>query len=202
MFPPGSSAAHQFGADAWGVDVAPRQAWPHLTGDRVHLIAGDISGEHGLRDSTFERVMSFTVWEHIRHPYTALAQTYRIMKPGGLCWMRANLYRGPTASHRSRDIYFPFPHLLFDDDVIAEGLSRAGRQPIGAAWVNRLTWEQYEQAMIEIGFIIRSLEFDIRPLDEAFYSRFEDVLGRYPRRDLERAFFNVTLEKPLREMYR
>ncbi len=38
--------------------------------------------------------------------------------------------------------------------------------------------------------------FDIYPLDEAFYGRFEDVLGRYPRVDLERGFFTAVLEKP------
>ncbi len=32
--------------------------------------------------------------------------------------------------------------------------------------------------------------------DEEFYRRFEDVLGRIPRWDLERDFFTAVLEKP------
>jgi hypothetical protein len=44
--------------------------------------------------------------------------------------------------------------------------------------------------------VIRSLKFDVTPLDEAFYARFSDILGRYPRWDLERDFFHVVLEKP------
>jgi SAM-dependent methyltransferase len=190
-------AANWLGADAWGIDVSPRRAWSDLGGGRVHLVAGDIAGDHGLPASTFERAMSFTVWEHIRHPRAAFLELFRLMRPGGIAWIRANLYRGPTASHRSRHIHFPFPHLLFDDDVVAEGLRRAGAQPLGSAWVNRLTWEQYEALMVETGFTIRALRFDRYPLDESFYRRFEDVLGRYPRRDLERGFFRAIIEKPI-----
>jgi SAM-dependent methyltransferase len=188
--------AHQFGADAWGIDVTARDGWPALRGERVHLIEGDIAGDHGLAPGSFDRAISFTVWEHITQPEAALRELFRVLKPGGLAWVRANLYRGPTASHRYRDIFFPFPHLLFQDDVIAAGLERAGKTPEGSAWVNKLTWEQYEAALLGSGFRIRSLKFDIYPLDEAFYARFEDALGRYPRADLERGFFTVILEKP------
>lgn len=192
-------AAHALDADAWGIDVLARRAWPDLEGERVHLIEGDISGvsaSNGLPSATFDRLYSNTVWEHIEHPRAALAEAFRVMRPGGLAWIRANLYRGPTASHRSRDIHFPFPHLIFQDDVIAEGLRRAGKPALGAAWVNRLTWEQYEAAILEVGFEIRALQFDHYPIDDAFYERFEDVLGRYPRRDLERGFFTVVLQRP------
>jgi SAM-dependent methyltransferase len=187
--------AHHFGSDAWGIDISPRNAWPALRGERVHLVEGDIAVRGSLPEATFDRVISFTVWEHITHPVEAITELARVMKPGGLAWIRANLYRGPTASHRTRDISFPFPHLLFGDDVIAEGLRRAGRPALGAAWVNRLTWEQYESAFIAAGFAIRSLAFTQYPLDEAFYRKFEDVLGRYPRADLERGFFQVVLER-------
>jgi SAM-dependent methyltransferase len=188
--------AHHFGSDAWGIDMSPRAGWPALRGEHVHLIEGDIAGDHGLAPGSFDRAISFTVWEHITHPESALRELYRVMKPGGLAWIRANLYRGPTASHLYRDITFPFPHLLFQDDVIAAALVRAGKRAEGAAWVNKLTWEQYEAAMLRIGFRIRSLRFDLYPIDEAFYARFEDILGRYPRADLERGFFTVVLEKP------
>jgi SAM-dependent methyltransferase len=188
--------AHHFGSDAWGIDITPRRAWPFLRGERVHLVEGDVAIRGTLPEGTFDRVLSFTVWEHITHPIEAITELERIMKPGGLAWIRANLYRGPTASHRTRDIAFPFPHLLFDDAVIDEAMRRAGRQAGGSAWVNRLTWEQYEAAFLFTGFRIRALTFTRYPLDEAFYERFEDVLGRYPKADLERGFFQVVLEKP------
>jgi SAM-dependent methyltransferase len=188
--------ANHFGSEAWGIDMRAREGWPALRGEHVRLLEGDIAGDHGLAPGSFDRAISFTVWEHISRPEGALRELFRVLKPGGLAWIRANLYRGPTASHLYRDIAFPFPHLLFHDDVIAAALARAGRRAEGAAWVNKLTWEQYEAVMLRLGFRIRALRFDLYPLDEAFYARFEDVLGRYPRADLERGFFTVVLEKP------
>ena len=188
-------AAHSLGADAWGVDVAERRSWPHLRGDRVHLLLADLSAENPFEPDTFDRAMSFTVWEHVEHPFRLLVETHRVLKPGALFWMKANLYRGPQASHLYRDIPFPFPHLLFSDEVISEGLARRGKSVTGAAWVNRLTWAQYEQYFREVGLRMLALRFRETPLDEEFYRRFEDLLGRYPRWELTKDFFEVVLEK-------
>jgi SAM-dependent methyltransferase len=190
------SLAHNLGCDAFGVDVTEYGPWQALAGDRVHFTCADISTAHPFLPNTFDRVLSFTVWEHVLHPYAMLRETYDILKPGGLAWIRANLFAGPQASHRYRDIYFPWPHLLFSDDVIREWDAKNGRQPRGSAWVNRLSWDHYERYFAEIGFRVRSLSFTTIPFDEEFYKRFEDVLGRYPRKDLERDFFLAVLEKP------
>jgi hypothetical protein len=125
-----------------------------------------------------------------------LERTYRVLKPGGLAYIKANLYAGPKASHRYRDIYFPWPHLLFSDDVIRDWDVKHGREPRGSSWVNRLSWEQYERCIVDIGFELREVKFDIATWDEGFYRRFEDMLGRYRRIDLSRDFFTVVLEKP------
>jgi SAM-dependent methyltransferase len=188
-------AAHALGADAWGVDVQERRSWSVLQGDRVHLLLTDLSASSPFEPDTFDRAMSFTVWEHVLHPYRMLVETHRVLRPGALFWMKANLHRGPQASHLYRDIPFPFPHLLFSDEVISDALARRGREVAGAAWVNRLTWDQYERYFDEVGFRMRALRFRETPLDDDFYARFEDILGRYPRWDLTKDFFEVVLEK-------
>ncbi len=188
-------AAHALGADAWGVDVVERRSWPALAGDRVHLQVADLATRNPFAPDTFDRAMSFTVWEHVLHPYRMLAETHRVLRPGGLFWLKANLHRGPQASHLYRHITFPFPHLLFSDDVISDALARRGVEVDGSAWVNRLTWAHYEDYFREIGFRILALRFRETPLDEEFYQRFHDVLGRYPRWELSKDFFEVVLEK-------
>jgi cyclopropane fatty-acyl-phospholipid synthase-like methyltransferase len=60
--------AHHLGSDAWGIDISPRRAWPVLRGDRVHLVEGDVAVPGSLPTAVFDRVVSFTVWEHITHP--------------------------------------------------------------------------------------------------------------------------------------
>lgn len=190
--------AHRFGADAWGVDIQERAAWRSLADERTHLVLADLAVDRPFPANHFDRVYSFYVFEHVTHPHAALAEIFRILRPGGLAWIAANLHRGPKASHRYREVTFPFPHLLFTDDVFREFYRRRDRAEMGAAWVNRLTWAEYEDHFRRIGFRVRRTTFRETPLDEAFYARFESVLGRYPRTDLQRDFFHVVLEKPRR----
>jgi ubiquinone/menaquinone biosynthesis C-methylase UbiE len=190
--------AHHFGADAWGVDINERVAWKSLADERTHLVLADLAIDRPFPEHRFDRVFSFYVFEHVTHPYAALAEIFRILKPGGLAWIAANLHRGPMASHRYKEINFPFPHLLFSDDVFREFYRRRELPELEAAWVNRLTWAEYEDHFARIGFQVRRTTFRETPLDEEFYARFESILGRYPRTDLERDFFQVVLEKPRR----
>jgi len=190
--------AHHFGAEAFGVDVVERKAWATLSDDAVHYECADITQKNPFPPDTFDRVISFSVWEHVHHPYKALEETFKMMKPGGLAWISANLYRSQVGSHLYRDLYFPWPHLLFTDDVIKEFYRRRGETERGSSWVNKLTWDQYERSFNQVGFKIKMLRFSEREIDEEFYKRFEDILGRYPRWDLTKDFFNVVVEKPAR----
>jgi SAM-dependent methyltransferase len=189
--------SHQFGSEAYGIDVVSRRAWDVLADERTHYECADMTASNPFAADFFDRVISFTVWEHVVHPYKMIREMHRVMKPGGLAWVRANLHRSALASHLYREIFFPYPHLLFSDDVIREFYRRRGEHPRGASWVNHVTWSQYERYFAMAGFRIRMLRFSERELDEAFYKRFEDVLARYPRFDLTKDFFTVVLEKPI-----
>ncbi len=191
------SLAHNLGADAHGVDVAHYVPWDQLSGPRVHFECADLSVESPFQPDSFDRVLSFTVWEHVTHPYAMLKATYDLLRPGGLAWIRANLYAGPQASHRYRHIFFPWPHLLFSDEVVREWDVANGRDPIGLAWVNRLSWLHYEFYADQLGFEIMHRSYTVAAIDEDFYQRFEDVLGRYPRTDLSRDYVLMVLRKPL-----
>lgn len=190
--------SHAFDAQGWGVDITERRSWATLADERTRFTRADLAVDQPFEADSFDRVVSFTVFEHVEHPFAALAELHRIMAPGGLAWIKANLYRGPKASHRYRWVHFPFPHLLFTDDVFREYCRHHDLPEVGAAWVNRLSWADYEAYLERIGFRIRMLRFQETPLDEAFYGRFEDILGRYPRTDLTRDFFEVVLEKSAR----
>ena len=188
--------SHHLGADAYGVDISERRAWADLADDRTHFVQADIAEDRPFAADFFERIISFSVFEHVTHPHASMAELYRILGRGGLAWISANLYRGPLASHRYREVFFPYPHLLFEDEVFREFYRRRGLPERAASWVNRLSWADYEGMFERVGFRIRSVRFSERPLDEAFYRRYEPVLGRYPRWDLTRDFFHVVVEKP------
>lgn len=188
--------AHNLGCDAYGIDVIQPNGWEDLVGDRVHLDMVDLTVDNPFPEHFFDRIISYTVWEHVVHPYKLLEESFKIMKSGGLQWLRANLWCGPQASHRYRDIFFPWPHLLFSDDVIRDWDAKHGRDTRGSAWVNHLTWNHYERYIHDVGFRLRTVRFDVVDFDWDFYSRFEDRLARFPKWDLERDFFLAVLEKP------
>lgn len=190
------SFAHNLGCDAHGVDVAQYRAWSSLAGPRVRFACADLADDNPYPGNSFDRIVSFTVWEHVTHPYALLWAVHDLLRPGGLAWIRANLHAGPQASHRYRDIHFPWPHLLFTDETVRAWDVAHGRPPIGLAWVNRLSWLHYEYYADRLGFEVASRHFTETPLDEEFYARFEQVLGRYPRADLRRDYVLLVLRKP------
>lgn len=190
------SLAANLDCDAAGVDVVQYGPWDQLAGARVRFECADLSVENPFPAESFDRVLSFTVWEHVSHPQALLKATWDVLKPGGLAWIRVNLYAGPQASHRYRDINFPWPHLLFSDQVVREWDVAHGRAPIGNVWVNRLSWLHYEYYADQLGFEIAHRAYTETPINEDFYQRFEDVLGRYPRADLRRDYLLLVLRKP------
>ena len=187
--------ADEWGCDVVGVDVLRRPEWAGRPDLQLH--EHDIATGKNEFLGTFDRIISFAVWEHIRSPFHALQAAKDLLRPDGQMYINANLYRGPKASHRYREVYFPWPHLLFPDEVIADyyawlvetGQRRAGETAHrGATWVNKLTAAQYLTYFDLLGFEVQKLWWSKMPIDEEFYLRFEDVLGRYPRYDLERDF--------------
>jgi SAM-dependent methyltransferase len=188
--------AHHFDAQVTGVDIVERHAWSVLADDRTHYLMADLAADRHLAAASFDRILSFAVFEHVVHPHAVMTELFRLLRPGGLAYVTANLYRGPMASHLYHDIHFPWPHLLFTDDVFREYFARRGRRVDGASWVNRLTWAEYEGLFARVGFELLSLRFSESAFDEGFYKRFEGILGRYPRWDLSRDFFHVVARKP------
>jgi SAM-dependent methyltransferase len=180
-----------------GVDVERYSAWKDNATPDVNISVLDISTEDYSHLGQFDYIYSFAVWEHIRHPYAAMKAAFNLLRPGGTMYFYANLYRGAKASHRYRQVFFPWPHLLFTDDVFHEFYISIGRKPQGSAWVNKLVAAEYLLYVNQIGFEVIEEWYNVLPLDVEFYNRFSDVLERYPIWDLERDFIHLLMKKPL-----
>lgn len=186
--------ATNHGCEMVGVDVRTYPQWSQRT-DNVRLVEADLTDGADHRLGTFDFIFSNAVFEHVHHPYSMLRKAYELLKPDGVMYMSANLYRGPKASHRYREVYFPWPHLLFSDDVFHEFYVSLGQTPKRAAWVNQLSIADYYRYFELIGFHREWTDFKTTPIDEDFYQRFRDQLERIPRYDLERDFLEVVLRK-------
>jgi SAM-dependent methyltransferase len=188
--------AHEHGCEVTGIDIVAYPEWGLSGQPLVQLERLDITSEPFTHLGQFDFVYSFAVWEHIRHPFAALQAAFALLRPGGRMYLNANLYRGPTASHRYREVFFPWPHLLFTDEVFEEFYLAAHNRAAYPAWVNKLVAAEYEAYFRLLGFTIESIGFTLRPIDELFYARFEEKLGRYPRIDLERDFIVAVVSRP------
>lgn len=185
----------KYGCDVVGVDIRTYPEWEEFQSEGLDLRIHDVSTMNNDDLGNFDRIIALVVWEHMEHPYAGLTAVKDLLKPAGkgLAYISANLYRGPKASHRYREVFFPWPHLLFEDEVFIQFYRRQGRNNVRAAWVNKLTVAHYEMYLRQLDFKIVRQWTTGTPIDEEFYQRFVDRLGRYPRFDLENDFFHVVL---------
>jgi SAM-dependent methyltransferase len=193
--PLGPELSHRFGAAYVGVDVVEYDTWSDDRSDMA-LVRRDISTEESGDLGQFDVIVSLAVLEHVAHPHSMLRAMFERLRPGGVAYLAANLYRGPKASHRYRQVYFPWPHLLFGDDVWREFYRKVHDRDETFSWVNKLTYAQYLTYFDMIGFRQRKVWLTPSTFDAEFYARFEDVLSRYPRFDLSHDFVYAVLERP------
>ncbi|MDL2317010.1 class I SAM-dependent methyltransferase [Desulfovibrio sp. OttesenSCG-928-A18] len=178
-----------------GVDIQVYPEWMEREASRIHFLAADISTENPFDAKQFDFIFSFVVLEHVKNPQAMVTAMHSLLKPGGYCYFTCNLYRGPLASHRYREIYFPWPHLLFGDSVFEEYYALHEMPPTAPAWVNKMTHLHYLALLKTLDFNILDADLTGNPLDEDFVACFDEVLGKYPTDDLRHDFLKVFLRR-------
>lgn len=188
-----------YDCDSTGVDLTSYDYWKEFTerNPRVHYVQGNMCNGDLLKDMKFDLILSYVVWEHMWNPFEGLLAAKNHLKENGLFYLYAWQYRSARASHLYRQIFFPYPHLLFDDELLVEYALSAGADPeyVYANYsVNKVTYGTYKEYFRLLGFTIQDEKLRFRPLDVEFYKRFEDKLGRYPIFDLTLDSFALILK--------
>jgi 2-polyprenyl-3-methyl-5-hydroxy-6-metoxy-1,4-benzoquinol methylase len=196
----GDVLADAHGCTYTGVDIVDYPEWADPSAAGVAFERLDISTEPSDDLGEFDVVVSMAVLEHVVHPYSMLKAMYERLRPGGVAYLAANLYRGPKASHRYREVFFPWPHLLFGDNVWREFYRTVHGRENTLAWVNKLTYAEYLTYFDLIGFQSRKVWLTDAIFDAEFYARFEDVLSAYPVFDLSHDFVYAVLERPVQPL--
>ena len=179
-----------------GVDITRYPEWSERWSNNTKFLPIDITHEAPFLKESLDFIYSFVVLEHVADPLQMISTMYGLLKPGGLLYFTANLYRGPMASHRYREVFFPWPHLLFDDNVFDEYYKQQGYKFRGTpAWVNKLTHLHYIDCINKLGCKKHKHVMTKKSLDIDFYSCFSERLGKYPMQDLEYDFIKMNIEK-------
>lgn len=181
--------------EAIGVDVVESPMWEQLSGKRVSFQKADLASEDPYPAGSFDVIVSNAVFEHVERPLQMLDSIARLLKVGGSAWLLFNLHRGPKASHRYREVFFPWPHLLFEPAVCSDFYRQRHGIDQTFAWVNRLTAAEYMQGCLACRLDPVEHRRVTTPIDLPFYRRFLDKLGCYPALDLETDFLFLLLRK-------
>ncbi len=180
--------ADNYDCDVIGVDVVRYPEWndynqhPNLSLRQIDL--SDSVHSDILDEFETDIIYSWSVMEHIRHPFRMLQVCRDLLAPDGRFLLVAHLYRSATGSHRSREVFFPWPHLLFTDDVFEQFYQSQGKKPKRPAWLNKLTYADYFRYFELLGYVVEREFVRQRPMDEAFYQRFHEELSPYAEFDL------------------
>ena len=193
-----SQLAQRYNCSAVGIDIYQDPAWIKNAHKNARYHCADLAYENPFEKDSFDYILSFVAWEHMRHPFGVLYEATKLLTMNGSFFIRANQYRSALASHLYDVIYFPFPHLLFEDDLIVEYALENGVEQCwidAFYYVNKLTYAKYKEYFQLLKLQIKEEWFVNRKFDFEFYHRFENKLGLYPISDLTLDFFNVILEK-------
>lgn len=178
-----------------GVDTVRSKQWAEFERDSVRFFEADLASERVLEPESVDVIISNSVLEHVERPLGMLSALACLLVPGGEAWLNFNLHRGPKASHRYREVFFPWPHLIFESEIAKQFYLKHHGRPSTFAWVNKMTAAEYLQATAEVGLQIDDYRRSITEIDVEFYSRFEEKLGAYPALDLETDFLWLKLVK-------
>ena len=188
----GYELASNYGCDVVGIDIQESKNWEKCLHPRLDLFVHDISKPYpDWEDCSFDRIISFVVWEHIWHPFSALKQCQRILRSDGKKYLRANLYRSAISSHLYNKIPEPWINLLHSPEEIAA----KHEIDLGwAFWVNKLTYQQYLFYFRELGMHVTYEKFYRDHFNETVFQNHKKKLDLYPQWDLKTDFFEVVLE--------
>jgi SAM-dependent methyltransferase len=187
---------HGGAAKVTGIDISRNVTWEETPDPRLTFIEGDLSAKPLVEPESVDLVVSHVVFEHVTRPLQMLSAIRDVLRNGGSAWLRMNIYTACNASHRYAEISFPWPHLLFEDEVVRQFYELHHNCPnLTTAWVNRMTVAHYLMVCQNLGFEIAKVRRRVAPIDIPFYLRFHDKLSRYAALDLETNFLNIVLHK-------
>jgi SAM-dependent methyltransferase len=95
--------------------------------DNVAFEAGDVQ-RLPYGDGTFDLVVFMDSFEHLDDPARALAESHRVLRPGGAALLAFPPFLSLWGAHLAEHVRIPWAHLLFSEAVVLrlwrEGLSR------------------------------------------------------------------------------
>lgn len=119
------AAAQKGAAEVVGIDIdEPRIPYARQTAEQQGLmnVTFRVMSVYDMEfpDSSFDRIISHTVFEHLPDIPGALTALHRVLKPGGELFITHNAFRSRYGAHVAHFINLPWPCAFFSDAAVME----------------------------------------------------------------------------------
>lgn len=109
----------------------------------------------GFADNSIDFAFSYNSFEHFLAPDVALAETLRVLRPGGYLYLNFGpMYLSPKGAHQFHVITVPYCQCLFPEPLLAAFAAEKKLQLTEFFWMNkwsvsdfRRLWAQYQTAV-------------------------------------------------------
>jgi len=167
----------------YGIDVSPeltsfskRMLNDHKVSD-TEIICADMSSVPEISNNSIDVIVSIATFEHIIDLKSVLEESYRVMKVGAVLHASFSpIWRHYYGSHLSKELPFPWTHLIFDEPTVRRTLERLQgipRRAVLYSGLNKLTLSDYNR-------IIRSTPFSEYKMYQTTSSSIKKVVKSIP----------------------
>ena len=101
-----------------------RRSVDRLCADSRICFAVGVGEQLPFRDESFDAILSYDVFEHVRDLNRVLEECYRVLRRGGRLYSLFPPYYGPRAHHLDFITTLPFLHHVFAPSVLVEAANR------------------------------------------------------------------------------
>jgi len=107
------------------------QDWRDERARPFAFVPGDICEGLPIGSASFDLVITYNTFEHVRDPKRALGEMVRVCKPGGIIYVDFNpLYCSPLGLH-AFSFTMPYPQFLFSPSLIEAKVRQLGVDDLG-----------------------------------------------------------------------
>lgn len=138
------AALAERGRIAYGADTSREGFDARARASGARLVQSDAS-KLALESAAIDLVYSFAAFEHFADPSAVMAESGRVLRPGGYLFLLFGpVYPSPYGLHAYRQIPVPYCQYLFTEDDLRAYAASEGL-PTSWPYVNRVTVTEYRQ---------------------------------------------------------
>lgn len=149
----------EMGKTAVGIDIRADGLTDKARASTAQFLLMDVAGL-GFADDSFDFLFSYNSMEHFPDPPRALAEAWRVTRPGGYIYLNFGpIYYSPRGAHQYDTISVPYCECLFTKATMDEFARQNGLALTEHRWMNewsvsryRALWDEWSDHLEKVAY--------------------------------------------------